>query len=111
MGNPDDASAELIASQIRQQAADNDLRISQHAAVEMGKEEVSVEDLVEVLAKAEVLEDYPEHKRGSCCLILGTTDGGRDLHVVCTTGVSPLVVITVYEPIEPKWLSPRERSR
>jgi hypothetical protein len=55
------------------------------------------------------LEHYPEHRRGACCLVNGSTEEGRPLHVVCTTGQPLLILITVYEPRSPRWLTPRER--
>lgn len=35
---------------------------------------------------------------------------GRTLHVVCTINRSPLLIITVYEPKPPKWITPTRRS-
>ena len=72
-------------------------------------EDVALGELLEALASAVVLEDYPEHRRGACCLVLGYTKRGRPLHVVCTSGLPVVVVITVYEPKPPKWVTPTER--
>jgi len=77
----------------------------------MGKDSVTVEDLLATLNEAQILEDYPDHRRGPCCLVLGKTEMGRSLHVVCTYVSRPLVIITVYDPQPPKWVSPYERSR
>jgi hypothetical protein len=55
------------------------------------------------------LEDYPEHRRGACCLVNGFTDEGRPLHSVCTTGQPLLILITAYKPRPPKCLTPWER--
>ena len=96
---------------IQQQAIDSSYRITQHAAVEMDEEDILLEDVLEAIASGQILENYPAHRRGACCLLGGTTAGGRPLHVVCTTGGSLLVIITVYEPKRPRWTSPTERNR
>jgi hypothetical protein len=55
------------------------------------------------------LENYPEHRRGACCLLSGFTHGGRRIHIVCTTARPVLIIITVYEPRPPKWVTPTRR--
>ena len=55
-------------------------------------------------------ENYATHRRGACCLVGGTTRAGRPLHIVCTTAQPVLVIITVYEPKPPKWITPIQRS-
>ncbi len=34
---------------------------------------------------------------------------GRTLHIVCTTAQATLIIITVYEPLPPKWTTPTQR--
>ena len=76
---------------------------------EMVEEEITLDEVVHTIRHGEILEHYPEHRRGACCLVNGSTDEGRPLHVVCTTGQPLLILITAYEPRAPKWLTPRER--
>jgi hypothetical protein len=75
----------------------------------MMAEDIALGEVLEALGSAVVLEDYPEHRRGPCCLVLGYTKRGRPLHVVCTSSLPALVVITVYEPQPPKWATPTQR--
>jgi hypothetical protein len=77
----------------------------------MVEEDISLEDLIAVLRRARVLENYPDHKRGACCLLLGQTGTGRFLHVVCTTSLDVAIIITVYEPRPPKWVTPLQRGK
>jgi hypothetical protein len=72
---------------------------------------VSIDDVCRALSDCHLVENYPEHERGACCLVCGTMRDGRYLHVVCTTSLEWLVVITVYLPTEPKWKSPFERGK
>ena len=100
-----------VLAWIQNLAAVRDIRITEHAAVEMADEDLLLEDVLESIETAQVLENYPDHRRGACCLLFGTTREPRPLHVVCTTQGSPVVLITVYEPMLPKWRSPKERNR
>lgn len=74
----------------------------------MVEEGITLDEVLEAIRNSEILEDYPGHRRGPCCLILGWTKTLRPLHVVCTTGQPVLIIITVYEPRPPKWVTPRE---
>ena len=65
-----------------------------------------MDELLEATISAGIIEDYPNHRRGRCHLLHGVTRAGRHLHVVCTTSLEMLVIITVYEPRPPKWLEP-----
>jgi hypothetical protein len=75
----------------------------------MAEEEISLDEVLQAIRHGEVLEHYPEHRRGACCLVCGLTQTGRPLHIVCTTAQPMLILITAYEPRSPKWRTPRER--
>ncbi|MGH2355962.1 MAG: DUF4258 domain-containing protein [Chloroflexota bacterium] len=94
---------------IRAQAADENLRVTQHAQQEMAEEEITLDEVLEAIASGQILEDYPEHRRGACCLLGGSTRDGRQSHVVCTTSRPVLIIIPVYEPRPPKWVTPTQR--
>jgi hypothetical protein len=76
----------------------------------MVEEDISYDQVREVLSLPQILENYAEHKRGSCCLICGRTSSGRFIHIVCTTSLEVAIIITVYEPKPPKWVTPFERG-
>ena len=48
---------------------------------------------------------------GPCCLLNGQTRQGPPLHIVCTTACEMVILITVYEPKPPKWISPTQRRQ
>ena len=97
-------------ARIRAQVEAESVRITQHAHEEMVAEEIRLQEVFEALARGEILENYPEHRRGPCCRVSGLTGQGRSLHVVCTTAQPLLIVITVYEPKPPKWITPTRRG-
>ena len=100
---------EAILDYIQQRSAQQDLRVTQHAQQEMAEEAIKLEDVLEAIETATIVENYPDHRRGACCLLSGWTQMGRSLHVVCSTAHEPLILITVYEPKAPKWVSPTKR--
>jgi hypothetical protein len=111
MSDSDIVKATDLLENIRRQAATENIRITQHAQQEMTEEEIALDDILQAIATAQILEDYPEHKRGACCLLNGFTPRGRFIHVVCTTAHSVLIIITTYEPQPPKWVTPTQRGR
>lgn len=102
---------EAILKWIKECAAEENLRISIHADAERVAEEMTTEDVMEAISSAILLENHPEHGRGPCCLLYGRGTNGRDIHVVCSTTAPTLIIITVYEPKEPKWRTPTQRRR
>ena len=104
------AEQEAVLRRIKYQAAAEQIRITPHAHEEMVEEGISIADLLQAIQRAKILEDYPEHRRGACCLLGGTTEAGRAMHIVCTTAQPVLIVITVYEPKPPKWVTPTQRG-
>jgi len=102
--------SERIIGRLRRQAEKDGIRITIHGHQERVAENISYEALRESLLEPQVLENYPEHQRGACCLVCGRTRFGRYLHMVCTTTLEVIIVITVYEPKLPKWVTPFERG-
>ena len=98
-----------MLDRIQAQARIGDLRVTQHAQREMTEEQISLDDVLEAISQGMVLEDYPQHRRGACCLVYGRTRAERAVHVVCTSAQPTLIIITVYEPKPPKWITPTQR--
>jgi len=96
---------------IRAQAEAENIRVTQHAQQEMTEEDISLDEVLEAIATGQILENYPEHRRGACCLLSGVAKKDRPLHVVCTTARPTLIIITVYVPKPPKWTTPAQRRR
>ena len=99
-----------LFGKIRERVAEKDFQISAHAEEEREAEEILLPDLISSVLNGELLEDYPEDKRGHSCLIFGITETGQAIHSVWTIlqdGRARL--ITVYLPQPPKWIDPRTR--
>jgi Domain of unknown function (DUF4258) len=101
---------DTILALIQAQAAARAIRITDHAREEMEEESITLAEVLEAIAAGQIIENYPDHRRGSCCLLYGLTRQRRPLHVVCTTSLPLLVIITAYIPTPPRWINPIERS-
>lgn len=111
MTDIDSKNHDAILGQLRQQSGANLLRITVHAHQEMVEENITLAEIGEVLLDAKLVENYPEHKRGPCCLVCKQTSQRRYVHVVCTTTLDLTIIITVYEPRSPKWVTPFQRGK
>ena len=74
---------------IRGQANSENIRITQHAQQEMVEENISLDEVLEATASGDILENYPEHRRGACCLLHGFTQSGRPPHCMYNSTASP----------------------
>jgi hypothetical protein len=79
---------------------------SRHAVDQSIIRRISVDEVVQaILASNDIIEDYPDDKYGSSCLVLGFTQNGRPLHVQCSYPSRPVLkVVTVYEPDGDLWI-------
>ena len=77
---------------------------TEHALDEMIAEEemISKDEVRHVIFKGEIIEDYPDDKRGHSCLIFTMTPKMRPVHVVCSPKEDYLGIITTYVPAEDK---------
>lgn len=103
--------SDAIIERLREQVSLGKIRVSRHAHEEMVEEDISYDQVCEALSSGSVIENYSEHQRGSCCLVCGQAVSGRYLHVVCTTSLEVAIIITVYEPKLPKWVTPFQRRK
>ena len=57
-----------------------------------------------MVLRGEMIEEYPEDSRGHSCLMLGSGDEGRAIHVVCAPKVEYVAIITAYLPEKKGWI-------
>jgi len=100
-------TSDFISAAVKSQA----YQISLHADEERLADGLVVEELESALAACQIIEQYPEDRRGESCLALGFV-GTKPVHFVCGKNhAGHLVLITVYIPTMPKWKDPYTRSR
>jgi Domain of unknown function (DUF4258) len=76
-----------------------------HAVRQMSRPSrmISPAEIEAAISAGELVEDYPEDMRGHSCLLLGSGDGGRPIHVVCAPKPDYLAIITAYIPHPDQW--------
>jgi hypothetical protein len=82
--------------------------ISHHARVRMFERNISTDDLLEMLASGEGIEEYPGDEPCPSALILGFINHAA-YHVVTAICTDHLRIITVYIPEDGKWTDYRKR--
>ncbi len=82
--------------------------ISNHARIRMFQRNISTEDIRQVIAHVELIEDYPEDEPCPSALFFGFT-GRSPCHVVVSQCEDHARVITVYIPEKDKWIDHRIR--
>lgn len=83
---------------------------SRHGDRERQAEGLSLVEIEAALQTGRILENYPDTGRGTSCLVVGFTDAGKPIHVVCGRIGHEMVVVTVYIPKPPKFKNPFERG-
>ena len=103
---------EAIHHRVKEAAAKRILFLP-HAIHQMSRLErmISSEEIERVIWDGEVIEDYPEDKRGHSCLMLGFGEKNRALHVVCAPKQDYLASITAYCPDPEAWSSDYKRRK
>lgn len=100
----------MTFEQVKDKITKRDYLISQHAFIESAKDRIEDEDIRQVILSGKVIETYPDDVRGESILINGLTMDGKPLHVVLGVGKETPVIITVYMPLPPKWVTPETRG-
>ena len=92
--------------QVRSLVARGDVCVSLHGYEELTADDIAVRDIIDGLATAVLVEDYPDYAKGPCVLVLQGDHANQPVHVVW--GIpkgqeSPAVVVTAYRPDPAKW--------
>ena len=87
------------------QAAEKKIIYSLHALDEMlnEKEMISKDEIKDIIFTGEIIENYPEDKRGHSCLMFAMSRKNRPVHIVCAPKEEYLAIITAYIPSLEKW--------
>jgi len=88
----------------------SDYYFSKHGDQERQNENLLITEVEEALISGRILEQYKNTGRGESCLIVGFTNSGKPVHVVCGQREEQMVIITVYIPRPPKFKTSYERG-
>lgn len=91
---------------IKRLVAAGDVRISEHGYDELVNDDILARDILNGVAAATLVEDYPEFGKGPAVLVLQCDGAGKPLHVVWGIPrgrMSPAVLVTAYRPDPARW--------
>ena len=74
-----------VLERMRTQVKARNIYFTPHADQEKFEEIIDTFEILDAISAGQILENYPKHRRGPCCLLCGFTRHGRAIHVVCTT--------------------------
>jgi hypothetical protein len=83
-----------------------DFHVSEHGFAELRKDDILIEDAVNGITTAIVVEDYPARQRGPGVLTLQYDARERPIHVVWALPANerrPAVIVTAYRPDPRLW--------
>jgi len=95
---------------IQERIKKDEYYFSEHGDRERQEEDLTIKEIEEAILDGRILEEYEDAGRGVSCLVVGFTEAGKPLHVVCGLRRDWLVLITVYIPKAPKFKTPYERG-
>lgn len=99
---------------VRALVARGEVHVSLHGYDELAADDIRVQDIIEGLATAIEIEDYPTYPKGPCVLVLQHDGDDKPIHVVWGIPAgqeAPAVVVTGYRPDPEKWDETWRRRR
>lgn len=83
--------------------------ISGHARSRMFERNISTDELLDIVANGEVIEEYPDREPCPAVLVLGFINHTA-YHVVVAFCQDKLVIVTAYLPEKEDWVEFRKRK-
>jgi len=100
----------IETQRVKEKIITADYFLSLHGDRERQNDNFLLRELEEALLNGRILEQYPDTGRGESCLVVGFTESGKPVHLVCGSRGDTLTIITVYIPSPPKFKNPYERG-
>ena len=100
--------------EVRLLVARGEVLISLHGYEELAADSILVHDVIDGLAAAVVVEDYPNYAKGRCVLVLEQDQAKQPIHVVwgiAAGQTTPAVVVTADRPDPTRWDETWQRRR
>ena len=101
-------------ARVKSLATRGEVEVSRHGLRELATRGIVLDDIVDGINAAIVVEDYPDVWKGPSVLVLQRDGDGRPVHIVwgiARDAVSPAVLVTAYRPDPERWSADFTRRR
>ena len=91
---------------IRELVGQGQVQISAHGYDELANDDLLAREIIAGVSEAVVVEDYPDHHKGPCALVLQKDKQDKPVHVVWGLpkgAQAPAVLVTAYRPDPSRW--------
>ncbi len=92
---------------VRAHLAAGRVRVSEHGRQELSEDAIQLMPIVDGVAEAIVIEDYPNYAKGPCVLCLQYDENGLPIHVlwgIAANAPDIATLITAYRPDPERWM-------
>jgi len=93
----------LDIQSIRQECNVGNIKWTTHVLERMQERDIEPTDVINCISNGIIIEQYPTSYPHPACLILGTDNKNRPIHIVVGYGTDVVCIVTVYEPDEEEW--------
>jgi len=87
------------------------IRWTNHILERILRRGVSTNDVLAALSTGVIIEQYPTDYPFPSCLVLGYTQTGKALHIVCGSDGADVWLITAYFPGQAEWSDDYKQRR
>jgi hypothetical protein len=77
----------------------------------MQQRSIKVNDIINCINNGQIIECYIDDEPFPSCLILGRSEVGNGIHVVCAIGDDSIWIVTAYYPDKNEWLDDLKTRR
>jgi len=95
-----------MLKQIADLVSAGEVYISNHGYDELAADGIVVRDLITGISQAQLIENYPDYRKGPCVLVLQMDRDGKPVHVVwgiARSQSAPAVLVTAYRSDPERW--------
>ena len=96
---------------IKKALEEDKIQWSGHILIRMQQRGIKIKDIINCFSGGETIERYEDDYPYPSCLILGSTDDDKNIHVVCALEKDNIWMITAYYPAESEWLDDLKTRR